>query len=1350
MGKLRTRVKGGKGKRWAKGHSSSSNPEIKRHRQAAKSGFFGQPTNDKSTKNSALTEDALKVHTAATTKFPVPKQSAPSESFTAAPSIIDGNFDDETLSLHSSQTFKSFKTFATEFSNCTNMSFNRLFKGFTPSSGLHKEMLAVLAAVTEVIKQQGGKESETEYFAALMTTLEVAEISEDSLAATLSLLGMVIKRVPQNVLKVKFSTGSKILLDLLSKHVETENTVIVRSLIGCLSVFLRAQDAVVWSNSSTVQLYDALLTFATHTKPPVRKAAQHAICAILRGSSLLTEGPDPPVFHPVAAHTGKYCAMFIEQHGFGNEVSSLLHILNLLKEILSVLPQSETKTLCEAFLKLMTLNNALVTSCAMQALHGMLSVRPKLETLSAELNARLITALYDYQPSLNDTQPVMAWISVMTQAHLNLGNLDLALCAAHLPRFFSTATQLWQSDRSEVAASVSPALSSLLTQCLDPALKSLHTSENSPIIDHVRKIVACVEQSLGFSYVRAWRFVIHLCTTLFEAVGKYETSVLAALLKSLADLRVSPRFPYEPEVDYAIGKAVRVMGPQFVLNCIPLNITGREETYDFPRSWLLPILRENLSHTELAFFVEYFLPLAQSCHSRSLKCRAAKDLIGERTFDLLQRQIWGLLPGFCKHPTDIEKTFKALAKTLGMVISERTDIRMDVMAALRQLIVHAKDDAKAQEEISRYSKNYLPLLFNIYTTKATNDEEESHRRSAFDTIKFFLGISNAELMASLFDKALDKLKTVNSTVFGKEITEADKVESRFTWEALIDLLRLLIVYQDRQRIESFLGLCLPWLQGDEAKAQKKAYRVIEEIITWENESCQKLVAENFASLQKLFTESRDSAKPTSKASRMRSLNRLLLMLAEDSSEQHRVFLQQVVGEAVLGVKEIGAKARTAAYTLLVTIGQTLQKWSSISPQETLKEYVVLLLTGLRGSATEISATLAALTHILHEFAALCTEELVNSILEHVCELLKSSTREIVLASLGFVRMFVVTVHSKRLPFYVKTLVESLSAMTEESKKAYRIKTRDILERLMRKCGPEFVLKVIPKEDTVLYKRVNNMRKIQMRKKKHKEALKAAKSQDEADDAEENFVTRPKTLEEILADSDEEIDAEDDQHQQEKRQTARAWIHEDSSSIVDLLDPKAAQKVSATDPTAAEDSSRYKKLESLFKKAPDGRIIIEDSESDSESEGASDDDISEAMDDLTVGKKRKAPVSGASDRGSVRGEPAFKYQAGGSGIHRPISDGGAERSVLKMSSKMKKKMGVQEKKIQDVGAEYRSTKAQGDVKRKDKPDPFAYVPLTRQVLNKRKKAKMEGQFKGLVKAARKGASAGTKIRSKNKS
>lgn len=45
----------------------------------------------------------------------------------------------------------------------------RLLKNFSSNSYLHKEMLAILAALTEVIKANGGKETSTEYFAALVS-----------------------------------------------------------------------------------------------------------------------------------------------------------------------------------------------------------------------------------------------------------------------------------------------------------------------------------------------------------------------------------------------------------------------------------------------------------------------------------------------------------------------------------------------------------------------------------------------------------------------------------------------------------------------------------------------------------------------------------------------------------------------------------------------------------------------------------------------------------------------------------------------------------------------------------------------------------------------------------------------------------------------------------------------------------------------------------------------------------------------------------------------------------------------------------------------------------------------------
>jgi ribosomal RNA-processing protein 12 len=323
----------------------------------------------------------------------------------------------------------------------------------------------------------------------------------------------------------------------------------------------------------------------------------------------------------------------------------------------------------------------------------------------------------------------------------------------------------------EVVLSVTPSLASLISQGLEPAFNQ---PENmAAVTSAAEKITKSVEQSLNYQTVKAWKYVIHLCTTLIEGVGKSRPEILKSLIKSLASLRVSPRFPHEAEADFAIGKAVRVCGPRFLLKCIPLGITGKEKnSYEFPYSWLLPILRENIQNTELGFFIEYFLPLAQTCRARVPQCKEDQDRVGFRIFDLLQRQMWALLPGFCKCPTDVEVSFKQIAKLLGQALADRPDIRMDVMAALRQLIIHSKTDDKIRVEVARYAKNYIPLLFNLFTTKSTTDEEESQRESVFQTTTYYLQVADTELLHSLFDKAKEKLTTASASL--KSVNEICK------------------------------------------------------------------------------------------------------------------------------------------------------------------------------------------------------------------------------------------------------------------------------------------------------------------------------------------------------------------------------------------------------------------------------------------------------------------------------------------------------------------------------------------------------------------------------------------------
>ncbi|GFW67201.1 RRP12-like protein [Trichonephila clavipes] len=63
-----------------------------------------------------------------------------------------------------------------------------------------------------------------------------------------------------------------------------------------------------------------------------------------------------------------------------------------------------------------------------------------------------------------------------------------------------------------------------------------------------------------------------------------------------------------------------------------------------------------------------------------------------------------------------------------------------------------------------------------------------------------------------------------------------------------------------------------------------------------------------------------------------------------------------------------------------------------------------------------------------------------------------------------------------------------------------------------------------------------------------------------------------------------------------------------------------------------------------------------------------------------------------------------------------------------------------------GEEFKAKKAGGDIK-KGKYDPYAYIPFNKELLNRRKQIKVKGQFKSIVRGAKKGAAAGMKRKSR---
>ncbi|XP_032986796.1 RRP12-like protein isoform X2 [Rhinolophus ferrumequinum] len=1218
-------------KRWKKGHSSDSNPAICRHRQAARSRFFSRPSG-----KSDLTVDAVKLHNELQSgSLRLGKSEAPETAME----------EEEATAL----TEKSSATFLSGLSDCTNVTFSKVQRFWESNSAAHKEICAVLAAVTEVIRSQGGKETETEYFAALMTTMEAVE-SPESLAAVAYLLNLVLKRVPSPVLIKKFSDTSKAFMEIMSAQASSGSTSALRWVLSCLAILLRKQDLEAWGYPVTLQVYHGLLSFTVHTKPKIRKAAQHGVCSVLKGSEFMF-GEKAAAYHPAAISTAKFCIQEIEKSGGSKESTTTLHMLTLLKDLLPCFPEGMVKSCSETLLR------------------------------------------------------------VMEKAHINLVRLQRDLGLGHLPRFFGTAMTCLLSPHSHVVTAATQSLQEILKECVAPHMADIGsvTSSASGPGQYVAKMFRAVEEGLTYKFHAAWSSVLQLLCVFFEAGGRQAHPVMKKCLQSLCDLRLSPHFPHTAALDQAVGAAVASMGPEVVLQAVPLEIDGSEETLDFPRSWLLPVIRDHVRETRLGFFTAYFLPLATTLKSKAMDLAQAGSTVESKIYDTLQWQIWTLLPGFCTRPTDVATSFKGLARTLGTAISERPDLRVTVCQALRTLITKGCEAEADRAEVSRFAKNFLPILFNLYGQPVAAGDTPAPRRALLETVKTYLTITEPQLVNGFLEKASEKV--------------LDPASSDFTRLSVLDLVVALAPHADEAPISKLYSTIRPYLESKAHGVQKKAYRVLEEVCASPRGPGARFVQSHLDDLKKTLLDSLRTTSSPAKRPRLKCLIHIVKKL----TAEHEEFITALVPEVILCTKEVSVGARKNAFALLVEMGHAFLRFGP-SQEEALQRYLILIYPGLVGAVTMVSCSILALTHLLFEFKGLMGASTIEQLLENVCLLLASRTRDVVKSALGFIKVAVLVMDVAHLAKHVQLVMEAIGKLSDDMRRHFRMKLRNLFTKFIRKFGFELVKKLLPVE---YHKVLVNIRKAEARAKRHRALNQAAEEEEEE---EEPAQGTGDSIEEILADSEDE-DSEQEERSRGKeqrrltRQRSRAWLKEGGGDEpLNFLDPKVAQRVLATQPGPGYG----KKKDHGFKVSADGRLIIREEEDDSattkmEEEGTKgeDEEMADLMEDLGVRSKKPQKLKHQKEPDDEELEMPPQYQAGGSGIHRPVA------------------------KKATPGAEYKAKKAKGDVKKKGRLDPYAYIPLNRTKLNHRKKMKLQGQFKGLVKAAQRGSQVGHKLRRKDR-
>ena len=225
---------------------------------------------------------------------------------------------------------------------------------------------------------------------------------------------------------------------------------------------------------------------------------------------------------------------------------------------------------------------------------------------------------------------------------------------------------------------------------------------------------------------------------MFEAFKWRSSPYLVNIVSTIGELRGNDSFQGKKEADEVLGRAVYAIGPAEILRILPLNII--EQKAGQPgRVWLLPILRDNASNTELAHFRSEMVPLSEALYQRVLEFGQAEKTVEVKIFETIIQQIWSILPGYCELPLDLETAFdQGFAELLSNVLYKQTELRVDVCRALQNLvesnqaIIEVDTGAEGENlvlqrriskaaakknlaHLSGFASNLLAVLFNVYS-----------------------------------------------------------------------------------------------------------------------------------------------------------------------------------------------------------------------------------------------------------------------------------------------------------------------------------------------------------------------------------------------------------------------------------------------------------------------------------------------------------------------------------------------------------------------------------------------------------------------------------------------------------
>ena len=1034
----------------------------------------------------------------------------------------------------------------------------------------HRALVAAFEAAGEIVDAQGLPRSPTAYFACLMQSLDAqgrAGGDAEAAAAAATLLAAVLPATPRAVLRSKCEMALGVLARVEVAHDGAQ--AVQKAVLGCRQHLFSAAVGADGGWAATGASFGAMLRRCVDARPKVRKRALVAVQGGLRAAQ-----GTPAHQHaseavarlvgevlPAAARTDDAAAAVAAAAPDGGvseaerRAREALQLVSSLRSLVPLLDARAASAVANALAALLTasrdrqpmLHKLVVDAAAMlfADLSSDMGVAPAEGLLGAVLSSPI--------NARKDPDGAAALCRLTATAMRRIGSLDGSAAARLLPRaLHAVLPMLAELDHEALAFAATEATADMLRHvspaacAADPPPQAGAPGAAGPPRTVGERCAVALENMLGVRHKDAWPLVLTALAAFAEAVGADHPQLLVSVLAAAAELHSDSADPlakandldlFDAQLGAALGAALRAMGAAPFLATLPLQM---ELDLDSPdsRAWLLPLVIEHAKKAtgSIGYWVRTLLPAARQLEARADAFHAAGAGHGveAQAAYAAVAQLWEVLASMCCSPDDIATSFQLVAKDLGAALqTDSAERRSTAARALRRLAFGVSERRKAAREegdgqvvaredaaaaaIARFSRNFLPILFNLALAAKPEEREE-----LLATVEAIALVTPADALDGFFKQVLRKLleATAEASDGNKSAEENSAAATR--QGIFVELAMSLSEGLPAEATAMLLRGSRPLLSAPAASVQKKAYKLLARLAERRPEVVAGALDETVAAL----ADGLGACATAARRNRLRCLRHVIALFALKRREAIEAVeagqgggegsdgedggdgaggatdplraVAPFVGEIVLGVKESNQRTRLAAYELLVELARHMEEAGG---DELLRRFFMMVVGALAGSTQHmVAAAVAALARLLFDFPEALLEA-APELMSTVLLLLRSKSREIVKSVLGFCKVLISRLSPTEMTLLLPEMAEGLFAWCDDSKNQFKMKVRVLVERLVRKCGYEAVQAAIPEHHARLLVHIRKEKAKEERKRQARSEMRAG------DDAKSGRTTR---------------------------------------------------------------------------------------------------------------------------------------------------------------------------------------------------------------------------------------------------